>query len=181
VSTDKDSGEELPVELKTLESALQDLTPRTALLDRDRLMYLAGQASVANSGSQYTRLGEARPAAQMRRNWWPMATAALALVSITFGGLLLHVSRPGERIVVLELPRAAGEGGSAMMSFALLDNYASVSSVRDNADYLQLRNLVLKRGVNALPATPTMIHTVEPELAQPFLPALRHQWLGRES
>jgi hypothetical protein len=62
------SHDEEPVEdLKALEAVLASLVPRTGGLDRDRLMFLAGQASV-------------RAASRFR--WaWPASTAAMTAVA----------------------------------------------------------------------------------------------------
>ena len=66
-----------PSDLKALEAALGRLAPREPRLDRDRLLYLAGQAS--------TR------AAPMRNWLWPLATAASLALSATLGLQLLNV------------------------------------------------------------------------------------------
>lgn len=72
--------------LEPVEQALRTLVPIPSRIDRDRLMYLAGQASV-------------RDAAVLRagRRWiWPAATAAMTLVSAT---LLWRAESTPPRIV----------------------------------------------------------------------------------
>jgi hypothetical protein len=67
--------EALNPELSAVANALAGLVPAPAQLDRDRLLYRAGQASVAG------------------RDWiWPGATAALALLVIGLG--LVDTLRP---------------------------------------------------------------------------------------
>src|ERR1700733_14017635 len=111
MSTGNSPGEELPEELKMIETALRQLMPAASQIDRDRLMYLAGQASMMNSGIGSSIISETRSAANSRRNWWPMATAALALISITLGGLLLHANRSEELVVRVE--RSPVESGNS--------------------------------------------------------------------
>jgi hypothetical protein len=65
-------------DLNALELALRDLTPAPTPLDRDALMFAAGQAHAAR---------RARPALA-----WPLATAALALLAA--GQAALLATRP---------------------------------------------------------------------------------------
>jgi hypothetical protein len=83
------SEADTPQELKTLESALGSLPPAALRLDRDRLMYLAGQAS-----------GQPQvPAAGgPGRSWfWPTATAAMGAVAAAL--LLLVLNSPGPQVI----------------------------------------------------------------------------------
>jgi hypothetical protein len=64
-------------QLAALEAALKTLTPLPGRIERDRLMFQAGQASVA------------------RRPWlWPGTTAVMTLLAAVFAGLLLHRPAP---------------------------------------------------------------------------------------
>ncbi len=184
-------GEELTEELKQVEAFLRRFSP-AARLDRDRLMYLAGQASVFDSSihigwpgsnevssqqpeitggsaastpatlrnvasltwpSPTRREGSRQSAtgvASYRRFGWPLATAASLLLAMTFGGMLILSQRPGERIVYVDRPMTGGS--TAMISFPSTPADSSHASPSDQNNYLQLRNLVLTRGVESLPA-----------------------------
>jgi hypothetical protein len=183
VSADKKSGEELPVELKKLESALRNLTPRTALLNRDQLMYLAGQASAMSAGAQGVHIDDARSFTPLRRNWWPVATAALALFSLGLGGLLIHATRPSERVVYVEVSRGTNDGGGLTAgSFSQANNVTvGTSSASSEGSYFQLRNLVLTHGIEALPISPALGRPVEPQTIQSIWPVLNSHLLGDES
>src|SRR5947209_8446338 len=94
--SDERTEEELPDELKAVEIALRGLTPATGTIDRDRLMYLAGRASAEKSLPKFSRFG------------WPLATAALVLLSLTLGGRVIYLSGLTERIVLVERSGASG-------------------------------------------------------------------------
>ena len=101
-------------EMKQFEAALAALTPRTDRLDRDRLMFLAGQQSVLPShfgsgqqsvlpspigrGTQRVPGGEggtiARPI-RSRTLAWPAAFAAMTVVAAAL--LVMLVVRPGSK------------------------------------------------------------------------------------
>jgi hypothetical protein len=114
-------------ELKALEAALSGLTPSAGRLDRDRVLFRAGQ--------------KAAP----RRWLWPAVAAALVLLSTGLGTALLL--RPGaivvERIVYLKAPPAAKPDEEPPSAFA----EAPPSWSR----YYQIREAVLTRGLDALP------------------------------
>ncbi len=81
-----------PLELKAIEAALAALVPTAGGLDRDRLMYLAGRASVLATG-------EAR-----KFRWaWPIATAAMTAVAAALLAVVsLRLADPAPR--PLEIP-----------------------------------------------------------------------------
>jgi hypothetical protein len=98
------SGEEdLPPELRSLEAALASLAPRRDRLDRDRLLFLAGQESVR------TKAIAAAPRAW--RLAWPAAFSGMTAVAAALLVLLLARPQPGavERIVYVPAaqPKAA--------------------------------------------------------------------------
>jgi hypothetical protein len=129
-------------ELKALEAALGSLTPRPGTIDRDRLMYRAGQLSVP------------------RRTWaWPVATFSASLVAVSLAAILImrpveHPIGPVARTTMppakeanpipsgLESPRLdpATPGGPATIAPA--------------AGYLLLRQEVLRWGIDNLPPLP---------------------------
>jgi len=168
VSTEKNYDAELPEDLKSLEAALRQFTPATSQIDRDRLMYLCGQASVLGTGDASVAIVDQSAVTRVHRNYWPMATAALVLLSITLGGLWLHATRSSVVYVV-------GEPMATLPSEITNPAVREVLAHR-GADYLRLRNLVLAHGTNALPATrvsnstsdiPTQLNF--PDIRQPLL------------
>ncbi|MCI0464802.1 MAG: hypothetical protein L0Z62_48375 [Gemmataceae bacterium] len=145
-------------ELRRLEAALATLTPRVDTLDRDRLMFQAGQASVP------------------RRGWlWPCTSAALAAVSVALGGMLL---RPGPRIVehVVYLPRPeAAPLPAPLVETARTDPdpgaTASAESEgwpTDNA-YFRLQQHLFRWGLDGLPPPSPAL---PPEPLEAFLKSL---------
>jgi hypothetical protein len=74
-------------QLNALEAALAALQPAAARIDRDRILFAAGQRSV--------RAGW----------WWPVATAVSSLTALTLGVLLyLH---SGSRVQYIQVPAPA--------------------------------------------------------------------------
>ena len=83
---------------------------------------------------------------------WPISTAALLLVSLTFGGMLLS-SSSGRRQV-----RPVGNGQDGQNSIAIKSVRGADRNVdlavadQQQSSYFQLRNAVLMGGVEALPS-----------------------------
>jgi hypothetical protein len=128
-------------DLAAVEAALGALRPVPSGVDRDRLMYLAGEAAASRSLSR-------------RRRWadwlWPCATAASVLLAVTFATMWFARGEP--RIVYVERPARAREDSSPP---AAPRTEAVRRPKRWRTDYLQLRRLVMSRGVDALPETPS--------------------------
>jgi hypothetical protein len=133
--------------LAELEAALKALAPAPARLDRDRLLYRAGQASAPRPGWQ-----------------WPAAAAAIALTAGTLTGSLAF--RPGpqtiERIVYRTAPSPAPqpppkapaerpEGTPAQPALPLVGEAVARNVAPDG--YLRMRDQVLRWGVEALPSS----------------------------
>src|SRR5206468_691136 len=78
-------------DLSALAGALRALTPRPATLDRDAVLFRAGQAAAP------------------RRWLWPAATAASAALALTLGLMLVlrPAPRPIERVVYVPVERPA--------------------------------------------------------------------------
>jgi hypothetical protein len=171
----------LPPELKAVEAELAGLRPRTDRLQRDRLLYLAGQASFAGASS--------RRSALLRVHWaWPATAAVMSAVAATL--LVMLLSRPGPQIVerFVERPAArpdaqetrqandtagnrgeqqpvgwpdgqkdgvepATEPASSVWVFNGWLSYPDGSKVFSEASYpyLHLRDQVLARGIDAWP------------------------------
>jgi hypothetical protein len=149
--------EEISSELKAIENALRDLPPSLGQLNRDRLMYLAGQASISLSprertGSK-TRRGEMRAEAEatppshpsQRQIAWPLATAALALVSLTLGGFLLFGKHDEQQTV--NIHRATNPLPTVV---DLSEDSRSIGHSAIGASYFELRELVLAKGLDAV-------------------------------
>jgi hypothetical protein len=134
------SEERMNTELAAFEAALVRLQPQPATLDRDRMMFLAGQAAAAQPGSWRRALAVCSG---------PLALAVNLLLAITLGMLLVSHRNPAvaERIVYVSTNAAAtvpADVGAepANRAFAA-DN--------DWGRYLKLRREVLFRGLDALP------------------------------
>lgn len=126
---------------RELEAALARLTPAASGLDHDDLLYRAGQASV-----------------RRRCRAWQFSTAGITLL---FVGLLIWQPRttPGERIVYVPVQPAP----AAKLAQSESSTPARPIEARAvEASYLQLREQVLRRGVDALPAPAVLATTDEP-------------------
>ena len=157
-------------DLKPLEAALGSLAPAASRIDRDRLMFLAGAASIDATSSAVT--GEILSAAKagddcarLPRHWqrrffatfWPLATAVLLLISIGLGAVLAF-RQPGERVVYVERqPTQDSQSSRPLASSAAppINAFAdrTIASASADASYLVLRQQVLRRGVAALDST----------------------------
>lgn len=130
-------------ELASLREALARLRPAPDPIDLGRLLFRAGQASVP------------------RRGWaWPCATAASALLAVALGaGLLL---RPGPQtvehvVVVHDKPPPAPPPEPPAREQPVPPAVARTTPDeadrgRGAGDYFRLREQVLARGADALPA-----------------------------
>ena len=102
------SDDELPPDLKATEAQLAMLAPRNDRLDREKLIFLAGQASVATSNQRGGRSG----------GWaWPASLAAMTTAAAALLAMLLVRPSPQivERVRIVEVPveRPSQEGGTA--------------------------------------------------------------------
>lgn len=102
--------------LNAFEAELASLSPQTDRLDRQRLMFLAGQASVA--------VGRGRSAVRSRRWAWPAAFATMTTAAATLMVMLLL--RPEPPVVFVEVP-VEPAGGQAREA-----DHAPESPVRDD-------------------------------------------------
>ncbi len=133
--SDNESSAELSEELKSVEMALGALSPAVGRFDRDRLMYLAGQASV-DGRNHADGWPSATGVASYRRFAWPMATAASLLVAAMLGGMAI-AERGHERVVYFERPITGG--ATATVSFPTLPSGQLQAKSPDQSNYLQLR------------------------------------------
>lgn len=139
--------EPLPPELAALETALASLVPRApTLIDRDRLMFLAGQAAAARD----------------RRRWlWPLSTAASLLLAVSMAAVLVARggSRVGEPIVLRPDDSSTKTGGVVQVA----------RETEILGDYLRLRRLVIEGGVDML-AEPSSVHDADSSPPAPCPP-----------
>jgi hypothetical protein len=146
-----------PAEITALEALLASLIPVPSSLDRDRLMFRAGQATAT------------------RRSWpWPAATAALALVATTLGAALVsQLAAPAgsqqasgsrekvkivEKIVYVVKERAPAsptqDGAPADPTSPDSASVDSPAPVAFSLSHFQLQNQLLRWGLDGLPHLP---------------------------
>jgi hypothetical protein len=104
--TGRNPEEELPPELKAMEAELSALRPRDDRLDRERLVFRAGQASVGGGRGRRVERGA---------GWaWPASFATMTAVAATLLVMLLLRPQPQvvERIHVVEVPVEPAESHS---------------------------------------------------------------------
>jgi hypothetical protein len=111
-------------QMTPLETALAALDPRPAALDRDRLMFLAGQRSAR------------------RRGWMAPCLSGVVASAATFLAALLFY-HPGARIVYVHAPDVQPQPASVLV---VNDDRWS-----EQIKALQVRNEVLRDGIEALP------------------------------
>lgn len=126
-------------DLNAFEAALAGLTPR-ARLDRDRLMFLAGQAAAVSPAP-------APDGAQSSgRHGWPAAFAAMTAIA---AGLLLAllVRLPPGNEGLVERPARPDSGPAAATQ--RIQTAAAAGAAADS--YVHLRDLVTAQGLDAWP------------------------------
>jgi hypothetical protein len=133
----------LSEELAALQATLSSLRPKPSSLDRDRVMFLAGQAAAQR------RPASARWAA-FDSLLWPCATASSLLLAATFGAMLLLGGTSQQRVVHVEAKGPDVHAGQTREATAL-DETARPLRQTGRADYLKLLQLVMTEGVDALP------------------------------
>jgi hypothetical protein len=126
------SHENLDPKLLALESALAALSPAPGRLDRDRLLFRAGQAAAG------------------RRWLWPCATAALAIVSAALGIFVAVRPEPQPVVQVVYVPFKDSESSPPANAYSTPDGEA-VALRPEALSYFQLEQLVGRWGVDALP------------------------------
>jgi hypothetical protein len=173
---------ELPDELKAIEGALAGLTLAAGAIDRDRVMYLAGQASAlresAAAGNQISAdTGIASGTRRHVRFAWPLALAASLMISLGLGGRLLYLEGRGQRITVVQAGSGSGELPVAIDSASgrvIMPEAIGFQSPASGVNYMQLRNTVLSHGVEALPGQANG----RPSVQGPRIPSLRDNFWG---
>ncbi len=148
-------------ELSAVEAALASLKPAASGVDRDRVMFLAGRASV---------LPNAPPRMRLKREWlWPCITAvSLLLAIVSSSALVLHRTGPQNISQKLWYENVRKETDETM--------YPRPNTRRDNMrmDYLSLNRLIVEKGVDALPG-PLWI-PIGPENIPRRDPMMQDEW-----
>ena len=140
-----------PGSLEQFERALSGLQLRKTTVDRDRLMFLAGQAA-ARRPTRFNKL-------------WPAATVMVALVAGTLGHLsgsrtvAIGTPEPGIHVAAggadSQVSHRVGQGNNGETSVAPRPEDGSFLARGDSSDalaYMNLRDSVARWGVDALPA-----------------------------
>jgi hypothetical protein len=127
-------------ELTALEAALGSLAPLPGQIDRDRLMFRAGQQIARRPG------------------WlWPSATIVLACFSVTLAAILVlrPAPAPVERIVYLPAPeQPPGPPAPDVLASpaeAGLSSAEEMTSSGPAGNYYQLQKQMLRWGLDGLP------------------------------
>jgi hypothetical protein len=162
--------------LDAVEQALAAYRAAPPRIDRDRLMFLAGQASLSpgvHAGSHTTDVSLSPGVhARMRRvdaaakRWlWPASTAALAATSLALAVALLLLPQPRVEIVYREVPvEVAGENRVAAETLPAEAPLPSLAEVVAESppyvpprtgriptdNYLRVRDVALRMGLDAL-------------------------------
>lgn len=152
-------------ELKTIEEALGALTPVRGQLDRDRVMFRAGQASLGARTSG--------------RGVWRAVAASCAIVALGEGALLVHRPAPTviEKIVIVRdpvAPPSALADAKAPMPRVTVPDDAPLSLGR--TEYERLAGLVLRYGLDGLPAPPPSVWVDSEPWPAPSRQLLREQF-----
>ncbi len=159
-----ENKEKLSDDLKAFEAALGSLQPAARPIDRDRLMFLAGQASASNS---VERPAIDSPQVAKRRSWgWPLATAVSLLLSISLMGRVAYLSSALERLAA---NRPATTQQIALADIASAMNAKHEVRLSAEANYLALRNAVVNSGVDALPVSHNTGETVPAQRSESAL------------
>ncbi len=135
-------------EMTAIESALRALVPSRSGLDRDRLMFRAGQVSARS---------------RLLTRWaWPSIAATLAIVAAGEGVLLASRPEPRvvERLVIVREP-ATPQAAQPEPLVILRQNppipTSSEPSWPGESDSLRLRRQVLRFGLDGLPEPPHLL------------------------
>ena len=127
-------------DLAAVEATLGALRPAPSGVDRDRLMYLAGEAAAGRS------LGRRR----RRADWlWPCAAAASMLLAVSFATMWVS-AEPEVRIVYVERGEEKPEPAPQPTAAADQEVERARPQKTWGTDYLRLRRLVMTEGIDVL-------------------------------
>jgi hypothetical protein len=157
---------ELAPELAALERQLRSMMPAPPRVDRDRLMFAAGEAAGAASIAEPGQHGRAmydetgRPLCIAGPSWagrfWPAATFTMTAASLLLATMLVwqDLRQPiGRQIAPLQLATDANNSSHDFdidqpAQLATRNTWPSIPF--DNSGYLGVRYVALTRGVGAL-------------------------------
>jgi hypothetical protein len=143
---------ELNGELAAVEAAFASLEPAVSSIDRDRMMFLAGRASIACSSP---------PPVRRIVPWlWPVTTAASICIAIGFGCLSFFFGshRVEKQIVYVDVNNGKAEAVPAPKLW--YDNVKSETAKTERPhptpgvegmNYLSFSRLIAAKGVESLP------------------------------
>ncbi len=147
---------------QAVERTLASFAPRATRLDRDRLMFLAGQASAGAAPAQGSKLSVPTHA---KTSWhWPAATAALAALSLALA-LMLVVQASRNPVAIVSPPETNPAPQSTVAAELQPESAAerlppeTFVDVRpasiSTSSLLSMRNVALAHGIDALPQSPS--------------------------
>jgi len=163
-------------DLNAIAAALSSLSPSTGRLDRDRLMFLAGEAAARSnlamprlvplhSAASNSAMAHELPPRMAARRWaWPVAFWTMSAVAATL--LVVLVARPEPRVIerIVRLPAEpqvvvgtpAGAVVAPTNASERLEEAERGGAERPahdrrtgDGDYLSLRDRVLARGIDS--------------------------------
>jgi hypothetical protein len=137
----------LPAELAAFERQLVALAPATPRVDRDRLMFDAGAATVEGARSRESGVGNT---VDLRTPWfWPAATGAMTAATLVLSAML-HWPREGA-----ERSAAKPQVVDDALAVTVVEPRDTLGDAWRGSDripsgYLGLRHVALTQGVGAL-------------------------------
>ena len=158
------SNNQIPRDLKPVEQTLAALSPQPPRIDRDRVMFLAGAASVQGSEVR----GQRSEVAKIKGAWtWPAATAALAATSLALAVALVVRTNAPPQIVYVDRPAPAAPAMRPQVAVQPEPSPNLQATATDSAlprpaprsarapqvpadNYLRSREVALRMGVDAL-------------------------------
>jgi hypothetical protein len=127
-------------DLTALESALREMRPKPAAMDRDTLMYYAGRATALS--------------------WlWPTATFLSTAVALVLS-ITLWI-RPSPPIVYVAVPSSQNDGASASPPLPSSEDGAEPGAW---ARYVHIQEQVALRGLDGLPPPPSTTQEPSPDV-----------------
>jgi hypothetical protein len=138
-------------ELTAMEAALASLVPTDSTVDRDRLMYRAGQASATVAHPKSVWNGASR--------LWTLVSAASVLAAIMFGMLYFHglIDRAETRIVYIEVEKPKPADAPKKLWYDLPAGKvaerepAPSTFSNERMNYLALTQIIAAHGVEGIP------------------------------
>jgi hypothetical protein len=148
--------------LAGLEAALAALAPTPGRIDRDALLFRAGQVSVRSRG------------------WfWPGAAAALGVLAATLGALLIYTPPPAPVVRTVyvraqdpasSLPSPVADSESTPpVAYAPGSPEPTVAARESPMNYVQLEKQIMRWGLEGMPDTPEAVPSSVQPLTQDSL------------